>query len=120
MAVEGEDRHNKKLGAQGEKKAVKFLKRNKYKIIAKNFVSPYGEIDIIARKGDVLAFIEVKTRLSDIFGLPNEAVDERRKRRYIMGANYFLINKNIDLCVRFDIIEVFRGQINHIENAFSA
>lgn len=120
MAVKDEEKHNKKLGAEGEKKAVKYLKSQKYRIVAKNFVTPYGEIDIIARKGDVLAFIEVKTRLTDIFGTPSEAVDRVRKLRYIMGANYFLLNKNVDLTVRFDIVEVFRGQINHIENAFTA
>ncbi|MDE6505124.1 MAG: YraN family protein [Clostridia bacterium] len=110
--------HNKELGAKGEKKARRYLFLHGWKIIAKNYKTPFGEIDIIARKKDVLAFIEVKTRLSDIFGLPSEAVDERRKRRYIMGANYFLANKNADLTIRFDIIEIFRGQLNHIENAF--
>ncbi len=110
--------HNKKLGAQGEKKARRYLFFHGWKIIAKNYKTPFGEIDIIAKKKDVLAFIEVKTRLSDIFGLPSEAVDTKRKRRYIMGANYFLTDKNVDLTVRFDIIEIFRGQLNHIENAF--
>ena len=110
--------HNKKLGVKGEKKARRFLFFRGWKILAKNYKNPFGEIDIIARKGDTIAFIEVKTRLSDVFGIPSEAVDKAKKLRYIRGANYFLINRNIDLNVRFDIIEVFRGQINHIENAF--
>lgn len=117
MAV---DSHNKKLGKKGENRAVWYLRFHRWRIIERNFSSPFGEIDIIARKGEVLAFIEVKTRLTDEFGTPSEAVDARRKQRYISGANYFLINKNIDLTVRFDIIEVYRGKINHIENAFTA
>lgn len=120
MALTGRGKHNKDLGRAGERKAARYLFFRGWKILQKNFKTPFGEIDIIAKRKDVIAFIEVKTRLSDVFGLPSEAVDERRKRRYIMGANYYLINKNVDLTVRFDIIEVFRGQLNHIENAFYA
>lgn len=119
MAIES-NMHNKKLGAKGEKAARKYLKRHGWKIIKKNYVSPFGEIDIIVRKGEVMAFVEVKTRVSDEYGTPSEAVDKRRKLRYISGANYFLRNKINDFVVRFDIIEVFEGQINHIENAFYA
>lgn len=111
--------HNKKLGKEGEKRARSYLKRQGWKILEKNYKTPFGEIDIIAEKGEVVAFIEVKTRLSDIYGLPSEAVSNERKLRYIRGANYFFINKIIDCTVRFDIIEVFRGELNHIENAFS-
>lgn len=110
--------HNRRLGIEGEKKARAYLKKNKWKILEKNFKTPFGEIDIIARKGGVLAFIEVKTRLTDIFGTPSEAVGKTRKQRYISGANYYLTNKIVDLTVRFDIIEIFKGQLNHIENAF--
>ena len=110
--------HNRMLGLKGEKKARRYLFFHGWKILEKNFKSPFGEIDIIARKRDVIAFIEVKTRLSDRYGAPSEAVDEARKRRYILGANYFLCNKNCELTVRFDVIEIFRGRLNHIENAF--
>lgn len=112
--------HNKALGQKGERRARRYLFWHGWKILDKNYKTPFGEIDIVARKKDVIAFIEVKTRLSDIFGLPSEAVDKRRQSRYIMGANYYLVNRNIDLTVRFDIIEIFRGQLNHIENAFYA
>ena len=103
--------NRKKLGNGGEGLAVKYLKRN--------FVNPFGEVDIIASKGEVTAFIEVKTRTSDAFGAPAEAVDERRRRRYIAGAKYFFVGREPDCVVRFDIIEVYKGEINHIENAFS-
>ncbi len=119
MAVKDrENLHNKELGAKGEKLAASYLKRSGWKIVEKNYKNPFGEIDIIARKDDVVAFVEVKTRLTDEFGTPSQAVDERRKRRYIQGAKYYFAGRTIDFTVRFDIIEVSKGQINHIENAF--
>ena len=122
MAVESEKKdsfHNRKLGIEGEKIARSYLKRAGWKILENNYKTPFGEIDVIANKGETIAFIEVKTRLSDNYGLPSEAVSNERKLRYIRGANYFFTNKIIDCTVRFDIIEVFRGELNHIENAFS-
>lgn len=118
MAVELSDGENKKLGRKGESLAVKYLKRNGYKILKRNYVNPFGEVDIIAQKGNTVAFIEVKTRLSDVFGAPSEAVNYKRKQRYIAAAKYFFYERDIDCTVRFDIIEVYRGKINHIENAF--
>lgn len=111
--------NRKKLGNGGEGLAVKYLKKRGWKILRRNFVNPFGEVDIIASKGEVTAFIEVKTRTSDAFGAPAEAVDERRRRRYIAGAKYFFVGREPDCVVRFDIIEVYKGEINHIENAFS-
>ncbi|MDE5942739.1 MAG: YraN family protein [Clostridia bacterium] len=112
------DAENKKLGKLGEKKACGFLRKNGYKIVKKNYVNPFGEVDIIAQKKDVTAFVEVKTRLSDIFGTPAEAVNRARRKKYVQAAKYYFAGKEIDCTVRFDIIEIFRGQINHIENAF--
>lgn len=110
--------HNKDLGTKGERKARWYLRFHGWKIVEKNFKNPFGEIDIIAKKKGVLAFIEVKTRLTDIFGTPSQAVNKQRQQRYIMGAKYYFANREIDCTVRFDIIEIFRGQLNHIENAF--
>ena len=108
----------KKLGDSGEKRAVKYLKRNGWKILKRNYKNPFGEIDIIAKKDDTVAFIEVKTRLSDLYGAPSEAVTEDRKRRYIMGAKHFFAGYKIDFTIRFDIIEIYRDELNHIENAW--
>lgn len=113
-----QDAENKKLGKLGEKKARNYLRKNGWKIVKSNYVNPFGEVDIIAEKGGVLAFVEVKTRLSDDFGTPSEAVTKARQRKYIQAAKYYFTGREIDCTVRFDIIEVFRGQINHIENAF--
>lgn len=117
MAINGEKRI---LGAGGEEKAAKYLKKNGYKILERNFKCRFGEVDIIAEKDGAVAFIEVKTRSSDYFGAPNEAVDKRRQFRYIKTAEYYFAGREIDCVVRFDIIEVFKGEINHIESAFSA
>lgn len=119
MAINcGADAKNKKLGKKGENKACRYLRRCGYKIVARNYKNPFGEVDIIAVKKDVTAFIEVKTRLSDKFGMPNEAVNYNRRQRYINGAKYYFAGREIDCTVRFDIIEVYDGRINHIINAF--
>ena len=116
MAIKGEKR---KLGFLGESRAAKFLKKSGYKILRRNFKCPFGEVDIIAQKDDVLCFIEVKTRSSDYFGEPNQAVDKTRRARYIDSARYYFTDREIDCTVRFDIIEVTKDGVNHIENAFT-
>ncbi|MCM1438610.1 MAG: YraN family protein [Roseburia sp.] len=115
MAINGEKR---RLGFRGEGKAARYLKKCGYKILKRNFKCPFGEVDIIARKDDVTAFIEVKARTSDYFGEPNQAVGRERQRRYKNCARFFYANKAIDCTVRFDIIEVTSAGVNHIENAF--
>ncbi len=108
-----------KLGLRGERKAVRYLKRNGYKILERNFKCRFGEADIIAKKGDTVAFIEVKTRDSDIFGAPREAVTPEKQKRYISIANYYFANCILQFTlVRFDVIEIYKKQITHIENAF--
>ncbi len=122
MAINGEKR---RLGFKGEKLAVKHLKKSGYKILERNFRCKSGEVDIIAQLGEVIAFVEVKTRTGDRFGTPAEAVDERRRQRYRNTANFFmyLTGRDInDFIVRFDIIEVIVAPggetLNHWENAF--
>lgn len=112
------DAANKKLGKDGEKQAVKYLKKQGYKILETNYKTRFGEVDIIARKSGTVAFIEVKTRLSDIFGTPSQAVTRARQHKYALAAKYYFAGEIIDCTVRFDVIEIFRGQLNHIENAF--
>lgn len=115
MEIKGEKR---RTGFFGERKAAKYLKSDGYKIIERNYRCPFGEVDIIASKGDVLAFVEVKTRTSDYFGEPNEAVDSRRQSRYKNCVRFYFANREMDCVVRFDVIEVTKEGINHIENAF--
>ena len=119
MAVESKrDRQNKRLGKMGENKAVRYLKGQGFQILERGYKNPFGEVDIIASKDDTVAFIEVKTRLSENYGAPSEAVDKKRQDKYIRAAKYYFYGKQIEVTVRFDIIEILRGEINHIENAF--
>ncbi len=111
---------NRRKGAKGEKLAAEFLKRQGYKILKRNFRNPFGEVDIIACRDDVVAFIEVKTRFSDAFGAPSEAVDLRRRERYINAARFYFSGREMDCTVRFDVIEVEGEEINHIVSAFEA
>ena len=115
MAINGA---NRRLGFRGEGKAARYLEKNGYKIIERNFRCPFGEVDIIAQKDDVTAFIEVKTRRNDNYGEPNEAVGRDRMKRYKNCVRYYYVHREIDCTVRFDIIEVTKDGINHIENAF--
>ncbi len=121
MAVGSEkDKENKLLGKAGERKACAYLKKQGYKILERNFKNPFGEVDIIAEKDGDVVFVEVKTRLSDSYGQPSEAVTRARIKKYIDGANYYFSGRRQDCIIRFDIIEILRGEINHIENAFYA
>ena len=72
----------KTIGNLGEELATEILKANGYYIIRRNFSCPYGEIDIVAIKNKVLSFIEVKTRSSNQYGAPSEAVDLKKKKTY--------------------------------------
>ena len=116
MAIKG---INRRLGFFGEGKAAKYLKSSGYEILKRNLRTPFGEVDIVAKKGDVLAFVEVKTRSGRAFGLPNEAVRRDRMARYINAAKYYFSGREMDVVVRFDVIELLGGGINHIEDAFS-
>ena len=110
------------MGRSGEKRAEKYLKKLGYKILARNFKTVVGEIDIIAKDGDTVVFVEVKTRTGDAFGRPSEAVDAKKRAKYVKVAQAFLVKnyKTTDVLCRFDVVETEEGQINHIINAFSS
>lgn len=113
------DFYKKLLGILGEKKAVKFLKGLGYKILEKNYKRATGEIDLIAKDGEYIVFVEVKTRSTNAFGMPSEAVDKRKQEKYFKTANVFLLEKGLmDAPCRFDVVEILDGKINHINNAF--
>jgi putative endonuclease len=111
------------LGRSGEKTAVNFLKENGYKILVKNYKNKLGEIDIIAKDKDALCFIEVKTRHTDRFGLPQEAVSPSKQRQISKTALMFLKEKNLlDKRARFDVVSVIYSEsqprLDLIKNAF--
>lgn len=95
------------LGKSGEDEAVTFLKENGYKILARNYKSKLGEVDIIAKDRDSICFIEVKARRSDRFGLPQEAVQLSKQRQISKAALNFLKTGNLlDKKARFDVVSV--------------
>lgn len=114
---------NKILGKKGEKLAREYLEKMGYIIIETNFYCRFGEIDIIARYNDKLAFIEVKTRGQEVFGKPAESVDFiKRNRIYKVAEFYTYINELYDVPMSLDVIEVYvlesnKVRIAHIKNA---
>ena len=114
--------YKKLLGRLGEKKAEKFLKRKKYKIIERNYRTKFAECDLIALYGNLLVFVEVKTRSSIAYGNPADAVDYNKQRKYVKLAEYYLmVNNEYKNCsVRFDVVEILNDDINHLEGAFYA
>lgn len=111
------------LGSWGEDRAVAYLKRCGLTILERNFRTPVGEVDIIARYGKVLVFAEVKTRRSARFGSPLEAVGPVKQRQIIRAAQWYLTRHGGKLQPRFDVIAVVPGAgdsaaIEHVPNAF--
>jgi putative endonuclease len=96
------------LGKLGEEKAIEFLKKKGYKIIERNYRTKIGEIDLIAKKKREIIFIEVKTRSSDKFGLPEEAVNERKLKKIEQVALTYLDSKKIDLPFRFEVLSIMK------------
>lgn len=110
---------NTVTGCGGEDMAYKYLISKGYKILARNFKTKIGEIDIIAKDKGVIVFVEVKTRKSDFFGLPREAVTPSKQRKIRMVATQYLkLHGGLEQVCRFDVIDILAGEINHIENCF--
>jgi putative endonuclease len=113
--------HNE-LGKQGEEQAVDFLQKNGYEILETNWIFQKAEIDIIARKDETLAIIEVKTRSSIDFGLPQDFVKPKKIQLLVKAVNEYVIQNQLDVSVRFDIIAIHKNannfNIDHLEDAF--
>ncbi len=114
-------RNTWETGQKYEALAVDYLEGKGYGILERNYRCPYGEIDVIAKSGEYLVFVEVKYRGSSVWGIPEEAVDRRKQRRISRAAlSYYGRNGFAqEVPCRFDVIGVDGGgQISHIENAF--
>lgn len=110
------------LGRKGEDAAAEFLKKKGYLIVRTNYRTPLGEIDIIAKDGDVVVFVEVKTRADDSFGHPYEAVTSRKREKMRRVALCFLKGLKKEVPARFDVLSIRledgRNVITHIPDAF--
>jgi putative endonuclease len=113
--------NNKLVGITGEEDAREYLEQKGYTVLYKNKKIAGVEIDIVLKKGDLLVFCEVKSRDSDKYGRGIEAIDRERMKRYIRAGKSFTADKKYrDYSLRFDVIEIMRGKIEHIEDAFRA
>jgi putative endonuclease len=113
----------KELGKKGEDLALRYLKKNGYRIFERNYVCKLGEVDIVAKEKDTLAFIEVKTRTSTAFGPPQLAVNAAKQMQLSKVAQYFLKEKCLeDVKARFDVVAIVLGprgpEIELIRDAF--
>ncbi len=115
---------HQRFGRFGEDLAVRFLRQKGYRILKTNYRTPFGEIDIIAEYGDVLVFVEVKSRKSAAFGPPTASVDRRKQKKISMSAlSYLKSAKKTGARARFDVVSIRLSdghypQIEVIENAF--
>jgi len=109
----------KERGKRGEEKAAEFLRSQGYKILEENYRWRGGEIDIIARDGDYLVFVEVKARASLAFGTPEEAVTKAKRRKLVRTAQKYLLEHPTQLGVRFDVVALSGGEARLYKNAFS-
>ena len=113
--------HNE-LGKKGEELAIAHLIKNGYEIVEKNWYYRKAEIDIIAQKGAVLAIVEVKTRSTRDFGLPQDFVSNKKIKLMVMATDHYVVSNDLDVNVRFDIIAIINDngkfEIEHIEDAF--
>ena len=109
------------FGGEGEAAAREHLTGKGWQILAMNYRRPTGEIDIIATKRGIVAFIEVKRRTSERYGRPAEAVTPAKRLHILRTAALYIQEHRLeDKPVRFDVIEMTPGGINHIEGAFDA
>jgi len=122
------EKYNKVIGGFGEKCAAEFLKENGYKILNMNYNCRFGEIDIVALDGKCLVFVEVKTRTTDRYGAPENAVNYWKKRHLQLAARCYIEQYRMkEYFARFDVVEVFAKfadnnfdgyRVNVIKNAF--
>lgn len=118
---------NRDIGSLGEEISENFLVESGYTILDRNFRCKTGEIDLIARDGDYICFIEVKTRCGNLFGSPCEAVNYSKQKRISKTAQMYILKKKLfKFHFRFDVIEVILNKeqgtssIKLIKNAFDA
>jgi len=110
------------LGKLGEELAVEFLRKNGYEILETNWTFQKAEIDVIAKKDNTLAIVEVKTRSSLDFGLPQDFVKPKKIQLLVKAVNEYVVSNNLEVEVRFDIMAIHKEgksfAIEHLVDAF--
>ena len=114
-------KHNE-LGKKGEQLAVNYLQEHNYTIVERNYRFDKAEVDIIAKKKDILAIIEVKTRSTIEFGNPQDFVKPKQIQRLVKAVDEYVTTNDLDVEVRFDIIAIVKEKSNynieHLKDAF--
>jgi len=112
------------LGRWGEKQAAAYLTQQNYHILEMNTRTPYGEIDLIASKDGVIVFVEVKTRTSNAYGLPEESINPRKQAHILSSAQHYIQeHPELEGSWRIDVISILSSgsphspRITHFENA---
>ena len=115
--------NKREVWTRGEVAALSYLEAKGYRVLAKNFACPIGEIDLVMQDGDVVVFVEVKARETLAYGEPIEAVTPQKVRKIATTAQRFLVkNRMLGRSVRFDVVEVYgepgmsgKAEVDHIE-----
>lgn len=119
MSYSSQDLHKKILGRKGERLAEGHVKKQGMKILKRNYRTPFGEADLIAEDKGEIVFIEVKTRTSNSYGAPKEAVGKTKQERYRKIALFYGLKSKTEPNARFDVAEVFEdGRVEYLKNAF--
>lgn len=112
--------NNRKTGGEQEERAAEYLVARGFQIVARNFCSAQGEIDIIGYDGEYLVFVEVKYRSSNRYDSPLAAVGSAKRRKICRVADYYRYQAGIpqEVPIRYDVIGILQGEITWIPNAF--
>ncbi|MDO5798563.1 MAG: YraN family protein [Eubacteriales bacterium] len=111
--------NKRKTGSRHEKQAAAFLEKQGLKIVERNFYCRNGEIDLVARDGEYLVFVEVKYRSTSASGMAAAAVDIRKQRRISRAAQFYLLRYGYgEVPCRFDVVAIDKNEIRWIRNAF--
>ncbi len=113
--------HNE-LGQEGERLATNFLLKKGYEILETNYRHRKAEVDIIARTGDTVVLVEVKTRSTPDFGNPQDFVKPKQIQLLVKALHHYIVSRNLEVEVRFDIIAIIKNKqgtrLEHLEDAF--
>ena len=122
MKIRGKKKENLEKGRLGENIAKKYLQRRGYRMLDQNYRTPYAEIDLIAKHKDTLVFVEVRTKLSERFGTPEETINRDKIYRLIRNAQGYMTRKGYDKKCRIDAVCIVLDEdrnpkrIDHYEN----
>ncbi|MBS2032356.1 MAG: YraN family protein [Deltaproteobacteria bacterium] len=115
------DVRRKARGRAGESSAAEFLEAQGYRIVARNHHSRAGEVDLIAERGELLCFVEVRARAGSAIAAPEATVTRGKQRKVVLAAlDYVQRHELTERAIRFDVVAILGDDILHIENAFDA